>query len=51
MTEQAIREIARTLKYRGSCPYCGQTGRIRTRIKSRDRVCQTCGYIGQIQEF
>lgn len=51
MTTQAIREMVKTVKYRGRCPYCGLAGNIRTRIKNKDRVCRVCGYVGQIEEF
>ena len=51
MTEQAIREIAKSLKSRGRCPSCHLAGNIRTRIKTRDRVCRVCGYIGDPGQF
>ena len=51
MTTQAIRKMVKTVKYKGRCPYCGSGGNIRTRIKTEDRVCRVCGYIGQIEEF
>jgi len=51
MTEQAVREMVKTVKYRGRCPHCGSGGNIRTRIRTKDRVCRVCGYIGQIGQF
>ncbi len=51
MIAQAIREMVKTVKYRGKCPYCGSRGNVRTRVKTKDRVCRVCGYVGQIEEF
>ena len=51
MTEQAIREMVKTVKSRGRCPHCGLAGNIRTRIKTRDRVCRVCGYRGDPEQF
>jgi len=51
MTTQAIREMVKRIKYRGRCPYCGSGGNVRTRVKTKDRVCRVCGYAGQIEEF
>jgi len=33
------------------CPKCGRRGHIRTRLKTKDRVCAFCGYIGELHEF
>jgi transcription initiation factor TFIIIB Brf1 subunit/transcription initiation factor TFIIB len=33
------------------CPNCGRSYGIRTRIKTNDRVCGSCGYIGKKDDF
>lgn len=33
------------------CPNCGQRGHIRSRVKSNDRICVYCGYVGDPKEF
>ncbi len=33
------------------CPYCGKRYGIRTRVKTRERLCGICGYIGEYSEF
>jgi uncharacterized protein (DUF983 family) len=33
------------------CPKCRRGYAIRTRIKTMDRVCGNCGFIGKIEEF
>lgn len=33
------------------CPRCGTRGRVRTRIKTGERVCAFCGYVAKPEEF
>ena len=51
ITTTDIRMVAQLLGHRGRCPNCGYAGKIRTRIRTKDRVCERCGYIGPPQDF
>jgi len=33
------------------CPSCKRRGHIRTRLKTKDRVCTFCGHIAELEEF
>lgn len=33
------------------CPICKKRGDIKTRVRTRDRRCPYCGYIGPLVEF
>jgi len=34
------------------CPNChASTYHIRTRIRTKDRLCSVCGYVGDLKEF
>lgn len=39
------------LKITLECPKCGARGHIRTRVKTHDRICAYCGYVGRPEEF
>jgi transcription initiation factor TFIIIB Brf1 subunit/transcription initiation factor TFIIB len=33
------------------CPKCGRRYGCRTRVKTKEGVCGTCGYVGKRSEF
>lgn len=46
-----VKEGNKMLKITLECPKCGARGHIRTRVKTHDRICAYCGYVGRPEEF
>jgi len=43
--------VKKMIKIVLQCPKCKKRGDIKTRVRTQDRRCPYCGYIGKLVEF